>query len=397
MTSGSGSRMFFQTLNKLSECEECGREAELTHLEGVGYVCSECESEFSQCDDCHLYADRDGMTILANGERICHSCIDLGGYGRCDNCGEYAAEDDMTILANGQQVCESCINSDDYYECRECGEIHHYSDMSTDDICDACWEEMRHRIRDHHEGPDPNPLDDGEPLIGVELEIDGGERADVVDQLMDLSDSEALFWMEEDGSLSDEGIEIISHPASAHYHTHKYPWADICHIVSKAGYYSHNTSDCGLHIHLERRRLSIRQQLAIGVHIYNHLQQWQQFCRRKVNGYCKSKPPEKHLEELRACPSYPPIQDDRYEVLNYQNADTIEFRLPRGTLKPETIKATIQAIDALWHYVRRPETSLDDIAQPQAWDDFIQYATADRRAELRQYLVGRALMRKEKD
>lgn len=73
----------------------------------------------------------------------------------------------------------------------------------------------------------------------------------------------------------------------------------------------------------------------------------------------------------------------RYTCVNLQNADTVEFRMFRGTLKPNTIFAALELLDQLCDMA----VSLSDgELKAIPWTSFVSGIPAERRPELVQYL-----------
>ena len=72
---------------------------------------------------------------------------------------------------------------------------------------------------------------------------------------------------------------------------------------------------------------------------------------------------------------------------NLQNSATIEFRMYRGTLKLNTLLATLQFTDGLCRFAK--EHSIDDVYDV-SWDEFINDDVFDY-DELRNYLPERSL------
>ena len=73
----------------------------------------------------------------------------------------------------------------------------------------------------------------------------------------------------------------------------------------------------------------------------------------------------------------------RYTAVNLTNADTVEIRMFRGTLKLTTLKATLQMVNHLVEVaVSMPDTTVQDMS----WFDFLDNITEP---ELIQYLKER--------
>ncbi len=73
------------------------------------------------------------------------------------------------------------------------------------------------------------------------------------------------------------------------------------------------------------------------------------------------------------------------EPLNFSNAKTIEFRLFRGTLKLNTLLATLQMVDKICETAMHLD---DDDVTEMSWSEFMSYITEPR---LIQYLKERRL------
>ena len=78
----------------------------------------------------------------------------------------------------------------------------------------------------------------------------------------------------------------------------------------------------------------------------------------------------------------------RYTCVNLQNLDTVEFRMFRGTLRPNTIFATLQMLDRICDAAILLS---DEEMKAMAWTTFVSGITGDRYPELVQYLKERRL------
>lgn len=179
---------------------------------------------------------------------------------------------------------------------------------------------------------------------GVELEIDrGGKDDDNADTLESIANREdELMYIKSDGSLN-EGMELVSHPCSLNYHKYDFPWAEIMKRAVRLGYRSHNTSTCGLHVHIGRSALGNtyeRQEDVISRILFFFESHWNElfrFSRRSEesaehwaarHGY--EDHPKEILEKAKKS------SKGRYACVNITNISTVEIRLFRGTLKWNT-------------------------------------------------------------
>ena len=115
-------------------------------------------------------------------------------------------------------------------------------------------------IHEYSYKPEPIFYGDGNRYFGIELEIDGaGKDDDYAEELLDIANAHAdLLYIKTDGSL-DDGMELVSHPCTMDYHINEFPWEDIMHSAVHQGYRSHQTSTCGLHLHVNRNAFSDNQ------------------------------------------------------------------------------------------------------------------------------------------
>jgi len=148
--------------------------------------------------------------------------------------------------------------------------------------------------------------------------------------------------MENDGSLNN-GFEIITAPLGLD--DQRNLWATILASSNVAGLRSHNTTTCGLHVHITRDGLS-KLQIAKVVAFVNSATNYafmKRLSRRYGTHYCKAK--SKPL-----CTGASNLDSDRYEMVNLCNRRTIEFRIFRGTLKLQSLLACIEFAAALVSY-----------------------------------------------
>ena len=80
----------------------------------------------------------------------------------------------------------------------------------------------------------------------------------------------------------------------------------------------------------------------------------------------------------------------RYQAINLQNRHTVEFRFFRGTLRHDTIIASIQFVDTLINYAKR--TELKDVFRKS----FLEVFGNTGYPELTEYLKLRKLIKEEK-
>lgn len=350
-------------------CDCCGR-----LIDNDNYIefddkilCEDCEcDETCICDDCgeRIWCD-DSIWLDGYDKVICQSCRNYD-YVRCDECGEIVHCDDARRTAHDDYICEDCY--DEYYNyCECCEEIYHNDELYYDDngncyYCEECYEHRKNKaIHDYYYKPEPIFYNCGVEdnfYMGVELEIDGGGEYDEnAEILLNVANYDAEhIYIKHDGSI-DRGFEIVSHPATLEYHTHNIQWQKLMVKALELKYRSHDTSTCGLHIHISRLAFGDtyeEQENNIAKIIYFVEQNWNNvllFTRRteeNLNHWASRYGIEPTIEDTyeKAKGNY-----NRYKCINLQNSNTIEFRMFRGTLKYSTFIATLQFVEILCHFV----------------------------------------------
>jgi hypothetical protein len=266
--------------------------------------------------------------------------------------------------------------------------------------CSACAEEYRGPILPYSSKPDPIFFG-GSSGYGIELEIDGGDyKQEAARAIAEVGKDH--IYLKEDGSLSSAGFEIVTHPATLDYHINHFPWNDICETALNYGYRSHDTNTCGLHIHASRSLFGIslmEQDLTIAK-IMLLFDRWYdsqivQFARRNLSNMRRwADKPDAGIEpddgDNEAINKAKDTAKHRYKAINLCNTHTVEFRIFRGTLKRDTIIASIQWVDVLIRYCRN--TSLKDLFNV-SWEEIF---CNTEHVELTEYLKQRGLY-KEKE
>lgn len=391
--------------NKRFVCAECGciiADPDNARRDPDGeIICMDCFYErYCYCDNCGNIVDRDDAVWIEDEEIfVCDDCAERYYY-QCADCGRWYSYSGITYRDDNadEYICDNC--ADDWAQCDDCGRIvHSYDILEGDDgwYCDYCIDEHRDSDENIHEyGYKPAPVFFGRApgsrarTYGLELEIDNGDDAD--DCAGDILDAapDGEVYCKHDGSLND-GVEIVTHPCTLGYHMTRFPWADIIDAAREHGFKSHDTTTCGLHIHVGRDALPYDTPEKIMLLFDSFWSQLVIFSRRR----------ETQLNHWAAKPDADICGDDaphvakdkaekargrgRYQAVNLQNRKTIEFRLFRGTLKRSTILASIQLIDTLLSYCETH--TLAEIAAA-FWQDVVK----SDYTELNTYLTEKGLL-----
>ena len=332
---------------------------------------------------------------------LCPNCLEEETV-TCRACGERLWNDENAGTCE-TPLCEHCY--DRYYtNCVRCGALLHnddaYYDRNDPDeeepLCQTCYSRSSgdRTIQDYYYKPEPIFYGDGPRFYGVELEIDGaGENGCNARKLLQLSNEKnERIYCKHDGSLND-GFEIVTHPMSLDYHLHQMPWERICEETVSMGYTSHQARTCGLHVHVSRDAFGgteAQQDAAIARILYFFEKHWEEllkFSRRTQRQlehwaarYGFKEQPGEILEHAKKG-----YHGGRYTCVNLTNRDTIEFRIFRGTLKYNTLIATLQLVDRICDAAIFLS---DDELKSLSWTTF---AAGCQAPELVQYLKERRL------
>ena len=200
------------------------------------------------------------------------------------------------------------------------------------------------------------------------------------------------MYVKADGSLSEEGLELVTHPCNLDYHKNNMEWEAIMKRAISMGYRSHQTSTCGLHIHVNRdcfgedRDTQDEVISRILFFVETHWAELLRFSRRSeysINRWAARYGYEKTGREIldkakKGC-------QGRYAAVNLCNYSTIEFRLFRGTLKHNTLIAALELVNAICDLAI---SLTDEGIANMSWSEFVGTLTEP---ELIQYLKERKL------
>ena len=307
--------------------------------------CSECGCELG-IDEVHYMADR----------AFCSECLDELTVC-CFECGTRIFREDSVCGDPDRPVCESCY--DDYFtNCAECGRMIYQENAYYDEydrtLCNRCQKDAL--INNYSYKPDPIFYgNENELFLGVELELDeGGCSRRNAKEMLDIANFHGRYiYIKNDGSL-DEGFEIVTHPVTLKFHMEEMPWEDMMAEALRLGYRSYQTGTCGLHCHVNRTffgQTHEQQDKNIAKVLFLVEKYWEELLRfsRRTEGqmnhwacrYGFKEKPEQVMDFAKKSGW------GRYTCVNLQNYHTIEFRMWRGTLKYNTLIATLQMVERL--------------------------------------------------
>lgn len=325
------------------------------------FVCREC-GKIITCID---YYDMDTIHTPNGYERICCSCLESNAshYEFCDECGMWVPQENYNHTLGCCNECESgclirrLINRYDYVP----DTFYFMQNMDEQET------EEKQGLR----------------YFGLELETDDGERDDFIRELhSDAKEngySHAFYFMH-DGSLHN-GVEVTTMPMTLDCLRDSFPLERIYKIARDNNMRAHNTDTCGFHVHVNRNSLGNTldtQELTLAklVCIFDlHFDSLFKFSRRKsiaeVERWCDKPKADLKKTELKRIRAEKVANSTRnhYKSINCRPQTNVEFRLFKGTLKPETIIATVDFLNAMIELCRKtPLVKLYDMT----WGDLME-------------------------
>lgn len=286
--------------------------------------------------------------------------------GMCEDCGFIEIDSEFNTAYDGDRiVCNSCFN--DYYYHDRSGQYVHTDDENYHENED----EENSIIGEYHSSSGqlykiPSEFDKrkSQIFLGLELEIEVNEdysRYDKAENILnnigtytdDKNNRYQYCLAEDDGSLN-HGFELVTGYTGLDVHEKQLGFFK----KPIRGLRSHDTSTCGLHIHIDKRNMTLNHatKMILFMNDSGNQKLIKTIARRTSNRFCKVLNKKADYQWLKSAKrSGDPLRqlnDDRYECLNFQNDNTIEFRLFKGTLKFESIMSCLEFTYATWFFCK---------------------------------------------
>jgi len=308
--------------------------------------------------DCgHLTWHNDTATV--DGEQWCPSCFeDEAVY--VENRDEYMRRDNAYEHSNG------CYYS---YEEEDEDDDDEDDDDEPTQLMGYSTNVLRHVTKDDSIKSSPF----GNFLMGVELEMCSGSRSTVDNAVRDVLSQlgDGYCVCKSDGSLPDDGLEIVTAPRGLAEHINRFKQWNI-----NPSYRAWNNNKCGMHVHIDARAFS---QLTLGKFIMFINDENNKDFIRKIAGrhpaidnqaqrYCAMDGQEQLANPKTAIKGK---SNDRYYMVNLANLtsegavrlglpdwkfsgryNTVELRIFRASLKKERLLAQLEFTHAAVMFVR---------------------------------------------
>lgn len=341
--------------------------------------CAECAVDnLSHCGDCdEWYAYNCNCSNDDSGDDDddeedngcnCQTCRDARAWQRAsvaqgDN-RERIARNVQSRARSWRGFSFESVPSDDMYRRNLDGVLHDYSYKPHPVFMAAPNRVERNGIS--------RIIPDASDTLGIELEVGTNRSGDGREALVRMVAQECkrlgiAAYIKSDGSLYGcNGFEIVTHPYTrAALARDRVKFCKLLVAMSRARMDSHNNGKCGLHVHIGRTafRAASHEYRFVRLFVENETF-WQSISRRtdeSWNEWCKLPGSKKHALkwatgeiEFRGGSSAtePWAENSHYHGLNLTNEKTIEVRVFRGTLRPESFFGAIETICAAADYTR---------------------------------------------
>lgn len=259
-------------------------------------------------------------------------------------------------------------------------------------------------------------------FFGVELEFSVSPEGEELsngndDEIWDkiggihaLSNDGSLFEIKTDPTV-DNGIEIATTPATLDYHRNTFPWGQLSKLAYAEDLVSERSNSvCGLHIHMNRDSLKVDNdifRLRLFMFFVRHWEHLLHFSRRGVDLHSSRPLHDKHdysysrnydpgLVDTRPTNEWTQTEIGKLYTTHtscidyrYVGDPTIEFRLPRGSLRPEVIIAAIEMMNFITEFCHNHD--FDYVKTASSWRDIAAEAADSNPDFLAPYLKERNL------
>lgn len=310
----------------------------------------------------------DPRSYYPNYEDLCRSCSST--TVRCERCDAYTDVDESAWV-DGDTWCDSCLSNDSYY-CDDCGEH-------------SRWECTDHNgsgrfVHDYSYKPDPIFQTSGGEIVsyrrermgtifmGFELEVETNGNSDGAEYMYDESDSERLWYLKHDGSLTN-GFEIVSHPMTLErYHELDLSWTEE---LTNTGHTSWTSGTCGIHVHISRDAFKNASHIYKFAHfIASHRAEMTRLAGRDSERWARFDGTGEKIIRYVKGQEYP----QRYEAVNFCNHNTLELRFFRGSLRKERLLSALELTHAVATYTGIINSN-DAIQGALKWNAFASWVT----------------------
>lgn len=392
-------------------CSRCGKTINEEIVGPVGLsnsvFCKDCsESGYRErISEIDFYKNMIDSSSLMTEDEKNNTLKNFENLEVCAHCGKPMLEEPSGRDALDRPICYDCRN--EYYYCENCNVLilrgEHFTGANGGIYCsDECVQEADPfdytRELAYNAKPPLKFLgssNENSLFMGVEVEVDGGEEKS--DCIFNLSNITSDIYCKHDGSLN-YGFEFVTHPATLTYHKNTLSYDKLIEECTKFGFKSHDVETTGLHVHVSRKFFGTPEKAKECAFKLEILMErfWTNiltFARRseiKAERWAKRRyftesENYDNLNDSAILQSFLNEMDyDRYTAINTTNANTIEFRIFKGTLKKDTIFATLEFIDLMCRYVKG--ATFENVKNI-TWEELFEPIDKNKYKELKNYMT----------
>lgn len=353
---------------------------------------------------CYECGETDDTVAPHEGRYLCPVC-NVKMQTTCAKCGTKGYKHRMhggwaNRGTSYRYICASCYH-DGWMVHHYCGHVIQRNDLQEDlfgHSCPQCHPGQGSKVNLNLLKVGANDAKFG---YGIEVEIDHGDDHEfnrrVYKNLTIMTETgpTAPFWLSRDGSLSESGVELKTRPATVKAHTELFPWDQFHRVCIATEFSSHNTSNCGMHVHVGRTGFGDDEDEQVDsifnlmVLVERHWEKIVRFSRRDRSEINDWATPYRwgtgdlchHHERMKD--NYPDAKGgEKYRAVNIRPTDTVEIRVFKGSHKPSTIRAAVQFCDVMRQYAVDHTTGecavsdWDRIFNDQPWSHLNTYLEA---------------------
>jgi hypothetical protein len=356
----------------LFTCESCGQISSQNRNNVLAFICNNCR--LVTCVECERKYKKSQTITSQDGDIYCNGCYN-SIFVICYHCNEEILTENRSVFQSNN-YCQDC--HDNLFDvCSECDREFFQEDLfwneETDrNYCSSCRPQEEENyipqttssgiIESYSYKPRVVFFSIGKNgqiyssslmkelvYYGVELEFECDEQNSRKFYASKINSE--FIYCKSDGSLK-YGIEAVSHPATFDYWMKRDPYKNVFNLA-KLGCRSHDTTTCGLHVHISRTAFTNEEHLKRFMKIfYRNPSRIMRFSRReknKLHEWASVDGVDDNAIDYKAKHGDDP---NRRTAVNTQNSNTIEVRIFKGTLNKVTFYKTIEFCDAILEFTR---------------------------------------------
>lgn len=393
------------TAIKIRYCNECSNSIlDINDIVTYGdndynVWCLECAlNVVNWCYMCDVNLSQDNLWF--EDEAICQSCYDEN-IGQCDGCSEtYHKDNDLYhwLEDTDETLCDNCYSDSDAFTCDDCDRTLSGESYEGNGYCDDCYSDSMsycddcdsdYNSNEYSGCPDcsgaglyqysykPEPIFYGtipadKLYFGMELELSGGDRAELVKKTVELFGD--MVYCKKDGSVAS-GYEIVTHPINAREFNTIFNADNLKELASMGGRSWDSNYECGIHISLSKKAFTPKHKYAFTKLMFDNENFFTNFSGRNSTYARFTEKDNGQSPAIKYAKG--DSNDNRYLAINGQNADTLEVRIFKGTLNPVRVRRNVEILLAMYDFTKII-TVKNIINNELTIENFIEYVNSNR-------------------